>query len=498
MLIDRIFPAVIAEKSTLRERLAAAAAAMGLTNNQVGAVLAIVPERLVGAGCFLDKMTGLWRYEFGVPYEIGKDLVWGTHIWVPVDCLLSALLCAYSRLPEEKRTGCHERVLALTKMHGSRRRMQHRLSHVASLRGQFDSVTVDSFAWGILRRWRSLSRKRSGVEPEANDYDEVCRRAGALLADGTVGRWVARTFPIVVVDEMQDSKDGQLVVLQAIAKSATCLAAADDYQDLDGTEDNAAVEWARKHGEVVTLTHNHRTSATGLLNAAKALRDGERVPENGTGFIALGAHNHNTGASHVSRNLTWWRGCNDIAIITPVRGQNSPFVRDLIHRVEQGPIGHEQFGPHRIPWEVSQEEEQSRFLAQLSLPQDLSTEIHASDISLPTQGGPSAAIATWLERQRRVAGRTVFTVAEVQDLVRLIYQRSRAYRRISGSGVRAMTIHQAKNRDFDSVIVLWPYEVQGSPERQRRLLYNAITRAKRRAVVVVQNPDRLNQPPFVL
>ena len=34
------------------------------------------------------------------------------------------------------------------------------------------------------------------------------------------------------------------------------------------------------------------------------------------------------------------------------------------------------------------------------------------------------------------------------------------------------------------------------PERQRRLLYNAVTRAKRQALVVVQNPDRLKSPPF--
>jgi superfamily I DNA/RNA helicase len=60
-----------------------------------------------------------------------------------------------------------------------------------------------------------------------------------------------------------------------------------------------------------------------------------------------------------------------------------------------------------------------------------------------------------------------------------------------------MTIHQAKNREFDSVIVLWPYEVAGVVDRQRRLLYNAITRAQRQAVVVVQNPARLQQPPFV-
>ena len=60
-----------------------------------------------------------------------------------------------------------------------------------------------------------------------------------------------------------------------------------------------------------------------------------------------------------------------------------------------------------------------------------------------------------------------------------------------------MTIHQAKNREFDSVVVLWPYEVSGSAERLRRLLYNAVTRAKRQAVVIVQNPERLSKPPFV-
>ena len=61
-----------------------------------------------------------------------------------------------------------------------------------------------------------------------------------------------------------------------------------------------------------------------------------------------------------------------------------------------------------------------------------------------------------------------------------------------------MTVRQAKNREFDSVIVLWPYEVAGSADRRRRLLYNAITRAKRQAVVVVQNPNRLREPPFLV
>jgi superfamily I DNA/RNA helicase len=60
-----------------------------------------------------------------------------------------------------------------------------------------------------------------------------------------------------------------------------------------------------------------------------------------------------------------------------------------------------------------------------------------------------------------------------------------------------MTVHQAKNREFSRVIVLWPYEVPREMEKQRRLLYNAITRAKAHAVVIVQSPNRLDQPPFI-
>lgn len=61
-----------------------------------------------------------------------------------------------------------------------------------------------------------------------------------------------------------------------------------------------------------------------------------------------------------------------------------------------------------------------------------------------------------------------------------------------------MTIHQAKNREFDSVVVVWPFEIRSDAERGRRLLYNAVTRAKRQAVVVVQDPEGtvIANPPF--
>lgn len=391
----------------------------------------------------------------------------------------------------------HERVLALTKMHGSRRRMYGRLSMLSGLRNRFECITIDRFAWRVLKRWRSLARTRGNPEPSDDDYDTVCRCAGALLSEAIVGRWAVRAFPVAVIDELQDSNGGQLMIVRALAESATCLAAADDYQDLDPSGDNPAVVWAQRSGEVVSLAQNYRTTATGLLAAAIALRDGRAIPGNGSGFTVLGAQNANMGASLVSQNLTWWRGTDDIAVITPVRAETSRFVRDLILRVQKASIGNPATGPHRIPWEVPQEEQCEQFLSRLGLPADASSELTAAELCLPDHDWVSEALIAWLDQRRRLQGRTTFTVGELHHQVRAIRHRSRAHRRVRDRGIRAMTIHQAKNREFDSVIVLWPYEVAGSADRQRRLLYNAITRAKRQALVVVQNPARLNRFPFV-
>ena len=392
----------------------------------------------------------------------------------------------------------HQQVLALTKMHGSRRRMDGRLRAMSGLRMRYRCCTTDSFAWSIVRRWRTLARRKSASELAENDYEQVCTLAGDLLAETTVSRWVIRVFPIVVVDEFQDSKGGQLAMISSLSRLATCIVAADDFQDLEDTEVNPAVAWARTNGESENLTAIHRTSASGLLDASRALRAGRNVPQKGKGFIVRGAWNHNVGASFVSKYLSWWSSSTDVAVLTPVRPSSSPFVSNLVARVEAKSIGKPPRGPHRIPWEESQEEEFDRLIEALDIPADPDAEVCSDGLSGRDVGSPKQVLSNWIERQTRVAGRTTFTAAEIRREVRRIHQRSRAFRRVRDRGVRAMTIHQAKNREFHSVIVLWPYHVVSSIERQRRLLYNAITRAKYRALLVVQNPSRLDQPPFVV
>ena len=375
--------------------------------------------------------------------------------------------------------------------------MDGQLRAISGLRRRYRCCTADSFAWNIVRRWRTLAREKSAAELAEDDYQQVCSLAGDLLADTAVSRWVIRAFPIVVVDEFQDCKGGQLAMISSLSSLATCILAADEFQDLEITEVNPAVTWARANGKTESLSDIHRTSASGLLKASRALRAGRNVPKKGKGFTALGAPNHNVGASFVSKNLTWWWDCADIALITPVRPSRSKFVRDLIARVGEKPISKPPVGPYRIPWEESQIEECDKFIEGLGLPDDPNAEVCCDELSFGDVSGPRRGLRHWIERQRRVAGRTTFKAEEIRREARRIHQRSRAYRRVRGRGVRAMTIHQAKNREFHSVIVLWPYEVAGTIVRRRRLLYNATTRAKNRVLVVVQDPSRLHQPPFV-
>lgn len=65
-------------------------------------------------------------------------------------------------------------------------------------------------------------------------------------------------------------------------------------------------------------------------------------------------------------------------------------------------------------------------------------------------------------------------VASISD--QLVHAR-RAYGSNSTRHV-VTTIHGAKNCEFDNVCVIWSYKIPANAELQRRLLYNAVTRAK--------------------
>ena len=135
----------------------------------------------------------------------------------------------------------------------------------------------------------------------------------------------------------------------------------------------------------------------------------------------LGARNYNVGASFVSKNVTWWSSCADIAVLTPVRPARSAFVRDLISRVEEMPIGDPPVGPRFVPWEESLADECYRFIDGLELTDGPNAEVCIDGLSFSDVQGPLRGLRHRIERQTRVAGRMTLKTEEVHCEARRIH-----------------------------------------------------------------------------
>lgn len=399
-----------------------------------------------------------------------------------------------------------QRVLVLTKMHGSRRRMTVLLNDKRQVRQSANCMTIDSFAGNLVRRWRTLVRAEADVLPEDGDFKAISCAAGRLLTLSSIGSWVTRRYPVIVVDEMQDCSGGELEILRGLAVFSYCYCAADGFQDLSGTGENEAVSWARSMGVVEVLTTVHRTKEPGLVDAASALRSGTSVPTTAhSSFEIISVPTEALGASVVSWRLRGWgqKGLSPVAVVSPTKRGTSSFVDNLIGKVSAKQAssrkGNAKAGPFPTTWESGDDEVADVLLAEMKLPEDPEAAVGGEALTMTAGQAGAGDVCDWLYRQKNIGGRTSFTAAEVREEVRRIVQRRRAFGYTRPMKRFALTVHQAKNREFDSVIVLWPLSIKSNIESQRRLLYNAITRAKQRALVIVQDPkkNRLSQPPFL-
>ena len=124
----------------------------------------------------------------------------------------------------------HQRVLAITFMHGARRRLDERLSELMLLRGRYVCQTIDSFAGHLVQRWRSLHKHLS---LRRADFDEICDACGCMLEQAFVCTWVTATYPVIVVDEAQELKPERLRIVRALGPHAQLFVAADEFQCLD-------------------------------------------------------------------------------------------------------------------------------------------------------------------------------------------------------------------------------------------------------------------------
>lgn len=176
MLIDDAFPQVVGGRAGLLEAFFTEAVSTGSSAVGAAQLYELLPPRIAGAECFLDRLTDLWRYEFGRPWTLGGGrLILGPHVWQPVTRLVAATRVAsrflsrpalerwMARLEDDAR---HEEVLV---------EMLPALRFPEDVKAEFESLTG---AGNCDADWRVT---REGERPVLFD---VKRRIADMIALG--------------------------------------------------------------------------------------------------------------------------------------------------------------------------------------------------------------------------------------------------------------------------------------------------------------------------
>lgn len=155
-----------------------------------------------------------------------------------------------------------QKLLALTFMNGARRRLNARLDENPAFRRRFDCQTFDVFARTVSARRRSLITPAMQAQAAAlSEFDGPCSLAAGLLKSEAVRQWIARSFPLILVDEAQDLDEHRLSILQGLSLSCRIVVAADAFQCLHNGRDTAPLMgWLETAGQTHRLTQVRRTT----------------------------------------------------------------------------------------------------------------------------------------------------------------------------------------------------------------------------------------------
>jgi UvrD-like helicase C-terminal domain/AAA domain len=401
-------------------------------------------------------------------------------------------LCSKLR---DRTLASHERALALTFMHGARRRLDHQLRQIEELDGHFQAVTIDSFAWRLVQRWRRLATSLGYAIPPEENYDETCLLAATLMVRPAVRSWIAMSYPLVLVDEAQDLSSERSAMVAAATHSCHVLLAFDEFQCLNPNLRPMAIQsWLADVCTPTTLTECRRTNDAELLEAARVVRNGRAINRDGTRFKVISTPSKPLAATFIA-NAIAWRGSGTLAVLTPSR--SGGFADGIIDLVRSRPLGKQRNGPFPIRWESSDEMDHRELCQNLRIPERCSVP-DALTILEAHIGVPAVKTTKeWVERQRRVLGIEEVTADQINRQLGRTLTVRRRFAAARREDLIAMTIQQAKNQQFEHIVVIWPYTIPTDSEQKRRLLYNAITRAQLSCLVLVQAEGLLDMPPFV-
>lgn len=387
-----------------------------------------------------------------------------------------------------------QRLLALTFMHGARRRLQAKLNAVPEISRHVECLTIDSLALRLVKRWRSLARELELVPPDDEQFDRVCEQAAAILQHPLVVSWIGSRYPMILVDEAQDLGAPRLAIIQALASQLRVLVAFDEFQCLDARlRPNPLSGWIARACVPRELGFNHRTAIEPLLAAAREIRL-SRPPDPAGAFRIFSAPSAPAAAAYLANAISW-HGGNSIVVLSPA--MTGGFAEQVVKRVATQACGRQGNGPYAISWEGTEQQTVDQLIAQLSDRRDGRLDEWITEFGRLPDTVYGRQLHAWIRRVFATCDATTVDRETVNRQLRLMVRRTRQFGREQAARITAMTVHQAKNREFDGVFVIWPYQVGGDAEHKRRLLYNAITRARLWCTVVVQGRGPPQTAPFV-
>jgi hypothetical protein len=395
-------------------------------------------------------------------------------------------------------TADHQRLPAITRMHGSRRRLQMNLLNSCSTI-PCSITTIDGFALSLLNRWRRSLGYEKPIQPVDDDiafsdtvfgteagFTQILVTSTELLRRGTVKAIIRESYPLVMIDEFQDCHGPLLDFVKALSIISALIVAADDFQLLDGDVGGCpAVEWLRTTEEAscircTELTTCHRTSVQNILDAARCLR--ENIAADRETIPVICCPNYGPAAFKIIEALVYkasaWKGTT--ALICP---SHDDFVQQILNSCDSQ-LQKKNLRP--ILWfhESPLREERKQLNECLGLSK---RDSRSQGWIVPT--GSLAPVATQVlertQRFSRLRGIKEIPHGVVARHVDTVIHERRAYCGHTPKRI-VTTVHGAKNREFDNVIIIWPYKIASDTELQRRLLYNAITRSKQNCMLLVR------------
>ncbi|MCW2240422.1 ATP-binding domain-containing protein [Azospirillum canadense] len=213
----------------------------------------------------------------------------------------------------------------------------------------------------------------------------------------------------------------------------------------------------------------------------------------GRQFVIKAAPSVSLARTFLSNQIGRCRRGGSVAVITPSVGR---YATNVLQSVAETPT-RQGNGPYPISWERSEQEVLTTLLGQLDLAERASVMVADQAVQRLEVPAVVTAVRSWLGMQQLALGRTEVLRKDVEDRIGRAVSHGRRFVFRRDDGLCALTVHGAKNREFDGVVVLWSYAVAGSAEQKRRLLYNAVTRAKRWCLVLAEGERLLEQAPFV-